>query len=1128
MHSILAARTGFSLGESILSVDQLVESAKAAGESVVGITDTMSATALIDLSMKAKKAGIKALIGTRLRIVDDVSWRKVRGDKSRQREYFVNWHVLSELGLQGLFRLLTIANGEDHFYSNAKLSLDDFFGELEKLSPKDVAISTGDAWNIIHHKDAFDILERISAHLGRKNIFLTLNPVNTPYWDTLNRRTISMREDFGLEAEFLVSRPCLYARNSADAAEIMGAVYQNGRLSDPWHPSSVTRDLHPCSLKELAGEIKQSAARLKDRVSNAGAAFSEGIKNTARLAVMSQYEWKRQPVSLPKMAENEFDQLVAECKLGWTKRFSSEVFGHKPSKAELSEIYRPRLAFELETLKRLNFSGYFLLVQDIVGFAKKNGIAVGPGRGSISGSLVAYLMGITDADPIRFNLLFERFINPDRIDLPDADLDFMSERRHEIVSYLIDKYGKERVAGISNFGTLGPSSAIRDVSRVLDIPEAEYRCSKLVPKLHGQSYSLEESAEQVSDIGKFRDRYKGVWKTCLDLEGTIRNLSQHAAGVVVGGCDLVERAAIELRKGERVVCFDKRTVEDQGLVKMDILGLSTLDLIVLTLKYIRERHSKKVDMLKIPLDDPKVLKLFADGDTTGIFQFSSSGIKKLLRELGADGTLSFNDIVAATALYRPGPMDSGMMESYYKRKQGREYVDYDHPKMASILKDTYGVMVFQESVMQVAREVAGYTLAEADVLRKIMGKKEPDKMAEQREKFVKGCVDVSEMEEYRAEELFDKIAKFAGYGFNKSHATTYGIVSYQSAWLKVNFPVEFFAAALTLMKDDELPGLLADAKKQGIDVMYPDINTSTARFEIITDTRVCIPFTRVKGIAERTATALVNERRVNGPFASRADVAARVAPKKCNAGHYEKLTKIGAFASVEPGDKPQRDPSRITDQRELIPGLVVDVTPVERELKRDRDTKAAILSLMNEWRANHGPEGDGDGWPVKIGFGKNAAFMCVTDAPTREEEEMGMSYGTMFGAVTEAMSEVGLSRQFGYWTALIKRPKEGKQVSPSEIAKYEPYFAREMELLKPPIVVLMGSTVARHFIPDIKGKVSDMAGKIVYNKEMDLNFVIGFSPGEVHYAPEKQESMNAVFASVARLLGVADEETSED
>lgn len=1118
MHSILAARTDFSIGESILSPEHLVQHAVEAGARAVAMTDTMNVTGMIDFTKRAKKADLKPIIGTRLRLVDDPTWRPGEGEKKKHmpRAYFVTVYALTDAGMKAIYRLLTKANSAERFYYEAKLGFGDLTNELREIESTDLAIVLGDAHSVLEHPQYEAKVKGLSILV--EHLYAPLIPVDTPYFGRLNELAIGLIEK-GI-AKPIVVRPAFYGQGEADSQEIMAAVAGNVKISEPWFKSRHNRDMHVCSPKELIEHMKVAIAHLNDRgASKAGVYFKEGLLNTQNLVMAVEYEWTPYEPSLPVMAPDEFVAVLEECKKGWKTRFDGEVFGHKPTDDELDTVYKKRLAYELSVLKRLNFSGYFLLVQDVVRFAKNSGILVGPGRGSVGGSLVAYLMGITDCDPIRFGLLFERFINPERIDLPDADLDFMSERRHEVFDYVFKKYGAARVAGVSNFGTLGAPSAIRDVGRVAGISEREYSVSKFVPKLHGQTVSLPEARAKEAEIESFAKRYDALWPIMERLEGTTRNFSQHAAGIVVAGVDLVERAVIEPRKDGNVVCWDKRMVEDQGLIKMDFLGLSTLDLIKLAMDFVKERHGTTLDLLRIPLDDPKVLENFAQGNTTAIFQFESGGMRRLLKDIGADGVISFDDITAATALYRPGPMESGMMESFSLRKQGHEAVEYDHPLMEDVLAETFGVIVYQEQVMKISQIICGYSGAEADVLRKIMGKKMPEEMRKEKEKFVAGAMATIGCTEEWADALFDKIEGFAGYGFNKSHSVEYALISYQSMYLKTYYTVEFFAAALSILKEEKLLGIIRDAKSFGIDVSMPDINISSDRFEIATNARLVIPFMRIKGISDKATNAILEARKA-GPFADKADFLSRVVKRTVNVRVQGALDLVGAFSRIEPGQVPANDPSRIKDQVDLLPGLIAAHVPIDREMHKDKDTKAAIAAVVDEYRAAHGPGAETvDGNPVKPFFGKEADCMIISDAPNAEEEGVGlMGYSKSNGAVIDALDEVSLGREHVYWTALVKRPKRGKQITPEEIAIYQPYLLKEIEILQPRIIVLLGSQTVRSFIPDFKGKASDAAGTVIYSKEYDANFVIGFSPGEIYHDPEKQTNMNAVFESVAELL----------
>lgn len=1109
---MLSCRTDFSIGESILNVDALVEEAARLNQVSVAVTDTMSVTGMIEFSTAAKKKGIKPIIGVRLRLTDDPKWRPGDGEKKKHMppEYYLTLYALTQKGMLAIYKLLSLANSEERFYYVSKLGFTDLYDELA-LHRDDLAVSLGEENSVLEHPAANDIVERLTGVCT--NVFAPFVAVDTPYFGRVNEISSKLVDKFGIKP--LLVRPAFYKEGKADAQEIMSGITDGNKVTDGWFRSRHNRDMHCVGNAEMIKQVKDAVTHLFTRgVAKAGVHFREAALNTMVLSNLVTYEWSKAPVSLPQMAPDEFIAVRDACLVGWKERFDAEVFGHKPDQKELIEVYKPRLAYELSILKKLGFSGYFLLVQDIVQFAKRSGILVGPGRGSVGGSLVAYLMGITDCDPVRFGLLFERFINPDRLDLPDADLDFMSERRHEIVEYMIGKYGKARVAGVSNFGTLAAASAMRDVGRVVGIPERDYSVSKLVPKLHGQNVSLPKCREAVSEINAFANTYPEYWDIMETLEGSIRNFSQHAAGMVIAGVDLIERAVVETRKDNAVVCWDKRIVEEQGLVKVDILGLKTLDLINLACNYIRERHGKSPDLNRIPLDDKGVLAMFAEGKSTGVFQFESGGMRRLLKELGVDGDISFEDITACTALYRPGPMESGMMESFYLRKQGRENIDYDHPKMEEVLKDTFGVIVYQEQVMQISRVIAGYNGAEADKLRKIMGKKLPEEMEKERGKFVNGAIATVACEPKWAEELFDKIAGFAGYGFNKSHSVEYTLISYQCMWLKHHYPVEFYAAALTIMDEDKLPVLLRDAKQQGIVVETPTINNSTTRFEIITDTRLTMPFQRIKGISEKTGQAILDARAA-GAFKTKADFLARVEKRKCNSKHQDALERVGAFAWIELTTPRPDDPCRIKDQIELLPGLISATVPITHSMHVDKDTKETLAELIDDCRSKTLTEGS----PTKPHFGKKAKFMIISDCPGNEEDTTGlMGLSRSNSAVLEALEEAGLSLVDVYWTALVKRPKRAKQITSDEIALYKGYLDCEIETLQPPVIVLLGSQSVRHFMPTFKGKASEAAGKVIHFNDLNSNVVIGFNPGEIHFSPEKQVDMNAVFSAVADML----------
>lgn len=728
----LSVRSDFSLGESSLQIGKAVEQAKALGYTHLAIADLMTVSGIPVLTDKAKKAGITPIAGVTLHVVDKPT-EKLK-DKVNN-PYRLKVYPKSELGMQSIFAALTRSLDAEHYYYHARLGIDDI------LELKDVIITSGDMRSLWHHPKAEELSGRLLDHFG-SNYHVELVALDTPLFEQVNLRAIRWVDtiDALFEGEarvpVIATRPVFYATpEDADSTDVLRAITTNTSVDSLWLAKPYVRDMSLLSPATMVTHLKALGERV-------GISPRVLIDNIGGLVERCAYKFTKLSPSMPKMADNEFLALVKACKEGWVNRFGRDVWGHKPTSEELTTTYKERLAFELRVIDKMGFSGYFLLVQDIVSWSKKQGILVGPGRGSVGGSLIAYLMDITDVDPIRFDLLFERFINPDRTDLPDADLDFMSGRRHEVVSYIIDKYGRDKVAGIVNFSTLGAASALRDTARLHGLQPWEYDCSKQMEKEHGVAMGLTDSADRVPDIDKFRIERPVIWNHALRLEGANRSLSQHAAGVVVAGEPVVNRAVVSTRGGPDalpIVQWDKSRVEDFGLIKIDILGLNTLDLIGTALNYIHERHHKKIDILNLPLDDERVLRAFGKGETTGVFQFSGGGMKKLLKEMAMGGQLTFDDLSAATALFRPGPLDAGLCDRYVQVKQGASKPYYEHPALEECLSATFGVIVYQEQVMAVAQKLAGFTPGDADGVRKAIGKKDMEKMKTFAKQFVDGA-----------------------------------------------------------------------------------------------------------------------------------------------------------------------------------------------------------------------------------------------------------------------------------------------------------------------------------------------------------------------------------------------------
>lgn len=1119
----LSVRSDFSLGESSFQIGKIIDKAKECRYTHIALADLMTVSGIPTFTEKAKKAGIVPIAGVTLHIVDKPT-EKLK-DKVNN-PYRLKVYPASDKGMQCIFAALTRSLDAEHYYYNARLGLEDV------LAMEDVIVTSGDMRSLWHHPDAEKISGKLMDHFG-SNYMVEFVAIDTPLFDRINARALdwlqSVEEVFGSAPASIIARPAFYATpEDADATDVLRGITSNTPVDSPWLAKPYVRDL--CLLQPT--EMVEHFHKVAERVP--GVPVAASVKNINGLIDSCAYRFTKLTPSMPKMAENEFLALVEACKRGWSTRFAREVWGHRPTSEELATTYKARLAFELGVLKKMGFSGYFLLVQDIVQWSKENGIMVGPGRGSVGGSLIAYLMDITDVDPIRFDLLFERFINPDRIDLPDADLDFMSGRRHEVVDYIIGKYGRENVAGIVNFSTLGAASALRDTARMYGLQPWEYDCSKQMEKEHGVSLSLTESAERVPDIDRFRQERPVIWNHALRLEGANRSLSQHAAGVVVAGEPVVNRAVVSTRGGEDalpVVQWDKSKVEDFGLIKIDVLGLNTLDLIGQALKYIKERHHKTIDVLSLPLDDKRVLDAFGKGDATGVFQFSGGGMKKLLKEMAMGGDLTFGDLAAATALFRPGPLDAGLCDRYVQVKQGATKPYYEHPALEECLGDTFGVIVYQEQVMAITRKLCGFTPGDADGVRKAIGKKDADKMAEYATRFVDGAV-ANGMAKDRAELLWDTILGFAGYGFNKSHAVEYTLISWVTMWLKVYYPAEFYAAAMTVIdKEEQLAALVGDAQGRKLHVLPPDLNKSSDRIEIEGEDKLYAPFQAVKGISSNVAAAIMKLRGNAGGHFKR-DAAggipglepgvqrALLGRTVVNAKHRETLGRVGAFYSLTGEGVAPTHPSRLKDRIELMPGFTVDMVKPERDLNVEALAKIKITSLIEDMRSCAGCSLQGAPHPLPR-MGAKPKFMVVFDSPNWKEERAGkMLEGDSADVIKACLKGVGLTAADGYYTSLVKsaKPKDQKQLANEQINGCSKFLQQEIDILKPPVIIAMGSNAVRWFSPGVKGTPSDLAGKVIYRADLDASVIFGINPGSLFHDPSKVKLIEAAFEKLGQLL----------
>lgn len=1109
---LYSSRSHFSLGESLLSPKKIVQIAKREGFNTVALVDTMTISGMTEFISECKKAEIKPIIGCRLRIVKDLDYRKPAKTAMELPKYNPEWYpkvyVKNEAGMIQVMKLLSLSSSPERFYEKPRLSFEDLIAVLQD---DNLMMSTGDLQGIFTlHDDDYNytlLIDRLHSETKRQNCCIELLNSKSILSDTLNKKASKIANS--LMANVIDTSLLLYdEERDADTLDVLSVITSNMKMKDAWR-----------TIQQDKSFFAKSPERLHEEIN----AIAVGVNAIEPFIDACQYEWKPMPVSLPKMAMDEQAEIIKQVTLGWKERIKKPIMGYMPSD-ELIPVYKERLAYELSVLKKMKFERYFLVVQDVVKWSKENNIMVGPGRGSAAGSLVSFLMGITDVDPIRFNLLFERFINPDRLDLPDVDLDFMSTRRGEIIDYLVAKYGEDKVAGITNYGTLASASALRDCGRVYGLSNEELSATRYVPKENGASFTLTDAAIAVPEIQAFKVDHPDIWNHATGLEGVMRSLGKHAAGIVVADEPIGNRAVVETRSGTALVNWDRNSVESWGLVKMDILGLSTLDTLRIALDYIKENHGVDLNLLSLPIDDYETMKGFSLGKTIGVFQFNSGGMRHLLKDLAKGGMLTFEDICATTALYRPGPMESGMMETYVKVKQGIEDPEYDHPKMKPALQATGGVFIYQESVMQIARDLAGYTMADADKLRKIMGKKQRDEMEKQRDKFVSGCVKYSDMKEAKAGELFDKIDKFAGYGFNRSHSVVYSVISYWSMYLKTHYSAEYFAAMLTTVdKEDQLQAALFDAQKYSVFVVPPDINISTNRFEFrqeVGEIHLVAPFNKLKGLSEKTAVAILEARELaGGQFKDRADLLANVRRRNCTIKHMKILDLVGSFANIESGSLAVRHPDRLKDQIELLPGLICEYVKADRYTKLN-DIAPQASALIRGIRACEGCSLKAEKHCIPTA-GSKIKFMVITDSPNSTEALEGKAlHGDGCRYVLGSIKEAGLKKVNGYYTSLVKvqKPKEIKTFPNEVLLSCTKFIDEEIKIVNPAVIVAMGGAAIRHFYPDIKGSWSELVGRVIYNKELDANIVFGINPQMCFFRQEAQAMIDDVFRKVYEMV----------
>ncbi|MCR4256561.1 MAG: DNA polymerase III subunit alpha [Candidatus Uhrbacteria bacterium] len=883
----LHVQSMYSLYDGIGSPDDLVERAKELGYDAIALTDRHALYGAIEFYESAHKAGVKPIIGVIVAVAPHMHTDK----RPTIDKHTSNLVLLAETneGYQHLLKLISISYLEGFYYKPRvdKALLRQYGGGLIALSGD----LKGDIPAALASHDterAEKLLEEYREIFGGDRFFLELvHHPESPSQNEVNQLLIALGKKTG--TPLVVTKEAHYLNaDDAEALDVLVCIHDGKTIDDPSRKSLANIDLSLCGPDEIVA---------------AYAHVPEAIENTRNISDRCRVKFDLGKNHLPA-----FDVPTGETPDSYLRKLCEEGLQERYETPKTFTEAKERLDFELATIERMGFAAYFLIVADYINWAKDHGVIVGPGRGSAAGSVVAYSLRITNLDPLHYGLLFERFLNPDRISMPDIDTDFDDVKRKDVIEYVSQKYGVDRVAGIITFGTMAARAAVRDVGRVLGMTFGEVdRVAKVIPPpVQGRHTPLKKSKKDSPELRAMYEtepKVRRLIDLAIRLEGTTRHASQHACGIVIAPSALVEYSPLQKAQGgdvEQVIQYSLHSAEAMGLLKMDFLGLSNLSVIRDALEIIKAVYGDEIDIETLPLDDKKTYELLGRGETTGVFQLESDGMKKHIRELKPT---AIEDIIAMVALYRPGPMQ--FIESFIDRKHGREKITFIHPLTENALATTYGLPIYQEQVMQVAKDMAGFTGGQADTLRKAMGKKIAKLMAEMRTKFIEGSV-ANGVPKDKAEAIFTQFEEFAAYGFNKSHAACYALIAYQTAYLKAHYPDAFMAALMNsdISNLDRITIEVEECRRIGLEVLPPDINESFRGFAVVKGTnKLRFGLLAIKGIGEDVVETIYRERKTNGPYKDLEDFVSRVMGKHINRRSLESLIKSGALDRFDDRNK---------------------------------------------------------------------------------------------------------------------------------------------------------------------------------------------------------------------------------
>ena len=875
----LHVHSEYSLLDGASRLEDLVIKAENNKMHAFALTDHGNMYGSLKFYSLAKEHNIKPLIGCEVYITDDMN-KQVRSNANS--EFHLSHLILIAKDFSGYKNLVKLVSFGylRGFYYKPRIDLKTLFENKEGLLVSSACMYGKIPQLILSNKkdQAVELAKVFKQQFG-DDFYLEIQDHGLPEEKKLIPIMINIAQD--LKIPLIATNDSHYTnKEDAEFHDVLLCIQTKKTVHDENRMKFNTDSLY-----------FKSAEEMKELFSYC----DEAVENTLIIADKCNLDLPIGKVTVPRfpcpdgMTEREYLNMLIE--RGLIRRYNGNV----------TKEVEERLKFELDIIHKTGYEGYFLIVSDYINYAKEHGIQVGPGRGSAAGSLVAYVLGITDIDPLKYNLLFERFLNPERVSPPDIDVDFCIEKRAEVLNYLVRRYGQENVAQIGTFGTMNARAVIRDVGRTLGKPLSIVdKLAKLIPNKPGSQTTLKE-AEELQEVKQFLNSnpsLKELWEKSIKLEGLTRHSSVHAAGVVISPFPIYDLIPLQRpSEGEvPVTQWPMEDVEKSGFLKMDLLGLRNLTVIGKTLELIEKTRGFKVNIENIPLDDPKVYELLEKGETLGVFQLESSGMQQLLKEVKPD---KFEDLIAILALYRPGPMNSGMLEQFIRRKHKKEPVVFIHKDVEPILSETYGVMIYQEQIMQLASVLAGFSLGEADLLRRAMGKKKAEVMAAQKPKFVEGAINKGLISKEQAEKIFDDMAKFAEYGFNKSHSASYALITYRTAWLKVHYTPEYMAALLSSIASDtdKVAEYIKEAKKFGVEVLSPDVNESEESFTVIGN-KIRFGLSAIKGVGKAAIDSIISSRLSGGNFKNLKDFICRTSSKSVNKKIYESLIKAGALDSL--------------------------------------------------------------------------------------------------------------------------------------------------------------------------------------------------------------------------------------